>query len=688
MKLLLVALLAPLALIRAVLMTEPVQETPVGPIGFQIHSYNDLREFRSVLRKGARFVKIDPHYISRWKCAEQDRVKNKMDERGCFVLNHDVPEFFSMRRTFNTTDDLLDLIASPEIRPFLSYARERLYIALCWKSIPGIPDQCESPQSDEVKHWISLVDDFFRKATTVVRENNLNVEFVMDSGVPLVCHKDRWRPWVSTSSWTIDALFSNNETLGYDRYQVLNPSVGSAETRGLESGAPCGDFLDCAKTKWGKFGSSDTSSKHAIQVYEPSNQIDIQRAANIFIDTGVKHPTGLRFAINVDPAAFQVFSSGFGNGPGLNDVVRTNASAPMIARLSDEGRSIVVLRADTASSSLEYAIREANGTISSFAPLPRGGDEILRGNVNAVSACVGEDGEIVLVSSENGRSALYALKSNQLVYVSNFSAPTTTLSTRLVRRSGSGIDSAPLVATLGSTANCTVALDFYSLPPTLATKSATQCLVADDDVPTGIAFDVLDVDSRITVFAAYEIDRTIYGVGATVRRGRFDDAVSAAAVLGVGTAPAVSLSLLGTKNDIDDVAVVIVQSDAFCWNNEAQNKDAKIGLCDQEPRSTKNVLSYSYGRFADVVDFLLDERSTWLGPCESRNIAHGWFDQGSRPSVVLFPVSDSGGEMRVLEVHESLGDDEVDHGQCGMPSSGREESVILDSWDLIDLSAR
>ena len=66
------------------------------------------------------------------------------------------------------------------------------------------------------------------------------------------CFSQRWRPWVSTGGpFSIgDAAFYNNDpATGADRWQVLNPSVGS-------------QFNKAASLKWGKF----VNSTHAFQV--------------------------------------------------------------------------------------------------------------------------------------------------------------------------------------------------------------------------------------------------------------------------------------------------------------------------------------------------------------------------------------------------------------------------------------
>ena len=68
------------------------QMLPLGrTVGWQEHSKNDLRAWPQLLRKGGRNFKIDLNWQRQPFCALQQRVANKSDVRGCFVLNHDTP---------------------------------------------------------------------------------------------------------------------------------------------------------------------------------------------------------------------------------------------------------------------------------------------------------------------------------------------------------------------------------------------------------------------------------------------------------------------------------------------------------------------------------------------------------------------------------------------------------------------
>ena len=58
-----------------------------------------------------------------------------------------------------------------------------------------------------------------------------------------------------------------------------------------------------------------------FQVWEPSDQKQIQAAAEVYVGAGIDHPAGLRFAINIDPAQFEVFSSEK-TGRGRNELLQ------------------------------------------------------------------------------------------------------------------------------------------------------------------------------------------------------------------------------------------------------------------------------------------------------------------------------------------------------------------------------
>ena len=213
---------------------------PIGRgIGFQAHSYNDMRSWHQLFLKGATHVKIDPNYRSQEFCADQLRVRNKTDPRGCFVLNHDTPTLLppNFRRGYNTTDDVLAVLQDRDgpLYTFLTRPSVRIYFALCFKSIPL--NVC-AQKSSAAKHWRSLVDQLVSRFLELrSRDPALNVEFVLDSGVPQRCFLQRWRPLVGTSSpfpeqvpmipcqlilWFCTCLMSSRST-GFNRDTISSP---------------------------------------------------------------------------------------------------------------------------------------------------------------------------------------------------------------------------------------------------------------------------------------------------------------------------------------------------------------------------------------------------------------------------------------------------------------------------------
>jgi hypothetical protein len=150
----------------------------VSPIGetvdFQIHSYDDMRLWPQVFRKGARFIKLDPQYQGSTFCSTQKRA-NRSDHRGCLIFNHDTASILKKRLDYNTTEDLVAVLDSPHptLLPYLKQKNSTLFFALCFKNM-AIP--CSS------KSWIALVDNLFARLNAAVQKNALNVEFVLDGG--------------------------------------------------------------------------------------------------------------------------------------------------------------------------------------------------------------------------------------------------------------------------------------------------------------------------------------------------------------------------------------------------------------------------------------------------------------------------------------------------------------------------
>lgn len=90
---------------------------PIGDtIGYQLHSYDDLRELPVILLKGLTSWKIDPQYAPASFCASQPRA-NHSDARGCFMLNHDL---ITTSNWYFDLDDVLTAVTSADLLPYFT----------------------------------------------------------------------------------------------------------------------------------------------------------------------------------------------------------------------------------------------------------------------------------------------------------------------------------------------------------------------------------------------------------------------------------------------------------------------------------------------------------------------------------------------------------------------------------------
>jgi len=113
------------------------------------------------------------------------------------------------------------------------------------------------------------------------------------------CLKDRWRPWNSTwipSDSPPLALGSNDVTLGFDRFQVLNGRSG--------------DIWGWRFLRWFAYGKF-LFGAYPLQLWEPQDQVTISNYAKDFMSGAhLQNPSlGFDFAINTDPNMWMVFAA-------------------------------------------------------------------------------------------------------------------------------------------------------------------------------------------------------------------------------------------------------------------------------------------------------------------------------------------------------------------------------------------
>jgi len=369
--------------------------------------------------------------------------------------------------------------------------------------------------------------------------------------------------------------------------------------------------------------------------------------------------------------------------------------------------------------------------------VPRAASALPAG-VTAASMWSAQDGsrELALLADDEGRGAVFdvqpgaAAPGERLSFASNFSLPPAASATGTAVASVlvGGATPKPWVVRVGAVTGCDLQLQLYELGgaqpravgaavclqsgvalPVATASSVSVAAVASSGAAHGVG--VLAAAVRVEVLAAYSAGgaAVVYGAtasllvgtaavggGSVLHAARVNShAVNLAAAaatagtadsapppvpLDVGRAPSVSLAVLPDGG----VAAAVVHADGFCWNNEAQNKDAGTGSCDQTPKSTPGVLVYTFGRLSDFATFLGREDSRWLSSCSAR-LAHGAYDQGrGQPSVALSWNASAPQPLAVLEMHEGFPAGGQDRGTCGKPLA-RPGALVLDSWALIDL---
>ncbi|GMI00850.1 hypothetical protein TrST_g5041 [Triparma strigata] len=246
---------------------------------YQLHSTDDRREWNAFFKKGATSLKIDPHFL---------------DTSDTFWLSHDRP--YPNLYQYTSLDDVLTYFTTS---PPSIIHNKAIDIALCFKSAPS--NLCDGGY--EAKRWFSMVDDFFAKAETAVEtaknSYGITLNFVLDGdGKPWECKADKWLPWNSVWINTDEqsaACFDSDESF-CSRFTILNDPAAA-------------DWVGMASSGYGKFGP-DLSTP--LQLWEPDSQSDITTFIDNYLsgrDAGVPSGSSLAFAINIDSAMFDVFSS-------------------------------------------------------------------------------------------------------------------------------------------------------------------------------------------------------------------------------------------------------------------------------------------------------------------------------------------------------------------------------------------
>ncbi|KJE96984.1 hypothetical protein CAOG_007474 [Capsaspora owczarzaki ATCC 30864] len=683
-------------------------------VSFQVHSFNDLREWPQTLRKIASngggpgqhdlWLKVDPHYMPEIFCLLQKRVSHPSE--GCLVLNHDEPVDWRPA-PYNTTADILTLLADPAIAQFM-LPPHRLFIALCFKVDIGSP--CD--KTEYAKKFLALVDGFFADATAFMQKNpQFQLEFVLDgAGTPnaaRTCLAERWRPWNAT--WIVgsdpqDAATSNNATEGYDRFLINNMSGSSPEDANM---------LKMQSIAYGKFANGT----YPYLFWEPSDQADIHEVVAAYL-AGPPNELGLRFAINIDPVQLEVYAGAL-TGNAWNSFLNLTGTAPFVVALDAlvgaPGTLALVVYTDTATSKAfvqPLVLSGPLGTASLFGqpiPLATNASSL---PFSSVSATVVAKAGYLLVSDAQSNTDVFqvAVSGGQVVLTSVWSGQVTPFTTSPLATALAFVQNAPessiwlaQASSQASASSCAVEVSLIGFAP--SSPSQAEILVAQTSCAVPYLFsgesvvhlsvDALEVDPANATFGFCE-SGTVLLVSATTNKATThvgiacfqthpDGSTTFVAVdhvADVGTQTSVSLRLAQTASGETTIAFAAVAANSYCWNNEKDNKRGTPALCDSTPSSTTGVLSYTIGSLDSLVLFAhLAAADASISSCSPYgDLKHGMYDMGYAPSASLF-VSSSSRALGILELHTGLNGDESDSGNCGLalPHKGQ---LVLDGFNL------
>ena len=328
---------------------------------FESHGRDDLRELRSTILKGARYIKIDLNFQEEAsQCRAQSRLPSSSFPFGCLVLTH---YYTNKTSDFNTTEDLVlgflnstenqnllklkynllegssgmgdDAVLSQGTKssdgksphqlgnshdgPFQSPQLDEvgpIVFQLCFKNRPsltsgtpgcdGFPTPPNPPYSLATK-WLHLLDEFYHLATTVIDERQLRdyVTFVWDALTPAdhnCISADRWPRWPSTFTGDHGDATAKDNTGFHAKFQMVNMDFTSNHA-----------WLALGQHDYYKFADTPNRSfPYAFVAWEPSEEYQLNDfLSQYYLGSGMpwRHVAGMTFAYNGDPAMFHVYVS-------------------------------------------------------------------------------------------------------------------------------------------------------------------------------------------------------------------------------------------------------------------------------------------------------------------------------------------------------------------------------------------
>jgi len=485
---------------------------------------------------------------------------------------------------------------------------------------------------------------------------------------------------------------------------------------------PSAKFNSAVKQSYGKF----VNSSYTYQVYEPKDQQEIETRTSEYTGKGLNHAPGLRFAINIDSAMLQTYAAGASDSGGIGAwsqlaINGSTVTRPKVVVLPfKDGASLMITivtpaKAPPGAGAVTYTIGTFTGGAGAEITELGSGSYVLTAPLEALSVVPdADDGEQTLaLSLSNGELNLLRVSSDGRsldvrgnITAANLSIPGDSYSTACActcpRELGPGrLDGALCFAQLAATPS-SLDLRMWLIADSSASVLAQQAL-PQAPPPKGAAVSGsvvslgINIGSRVPLKSPHVAvswcfkKRVFMAIAAWESAGGWEFRTGASSgPVAVGVAPHLSFVALdgtaGNASAVTEGVLMLVHGDGFCQNNEAQNKNAKISVCDLpskgNAKSTKEVLVYSYAWRRDFEVKL--KAGGMMSACDER-VMHGAYSRGSRPTAALFA---SPGRSRLGErpdgwgiaaVHEGAGKSALDAGMCGAaaPAPG---AAVLAGW--------
>ena len=448
---------------------------------------------------------------------------------------------------------------------------------------------------------------------------------------------------------------------------------------------------------------------------QPDSQYDFHEYIKIY-ESGKIHDAGFCFAINIDIAMFNVYTTPIMTAPTSSMLTLEQASSANIQIVDDEAVSnprIVSWWQNEANLSEVYLYvfqnndldtllystievsrsvttsRESMGSSRSALPnstwLLGSGSSVVVGVSSARTA--GTESSLLLITSSSGRYCLYTANSAdgalamELCSVFSLSQMSGEVFDAILTRcdeSGASDSMCAIVLSAGDANE--IALSIIELPSahvkgelvTDLSRSIKSLVFGDDPEVSKSPISsarLAEGDNGIFIFTSVD-DRIIATI---VENDRMSRAVSWTAI-GVGKNIDVTVGARGE--------MMLVTDFGFCYNSHKHNTRSTEKVCSSHAKPSEHVLDYTIGLEKDWSDLLLASTNvseSFVTPCHGR-LFHGSFDQGKHPSVALSGLMNA--PPSFLELHEGLPQGTRSNGACGNPM--HRGGLILDTFPIAE----